>query len=123
MASSSVPPTNVRFSGEMKFHFEKANFFRVIHVDGAFGGLSPTATGLQMSLYSERAPIPKEVVHQINNGVMGPEILDRRIVRDGVFREVEATLNMSLDVAISMRDWLSGRIDELRAISEQIKSI
>lgn len=117
----TVTLSDPRFSGEMKFYFEKSNFFQVIHVDGAFGGLAPTATAIQMSVYSERSPIPKEVVHQISNGVVGPEILDRRVVRDGVFREVEGTLHMSLDVAISIRDWLNVRIDELTSLNEQLK--
>jgi hypothetical protein len=119
----TVSPSDPRLSGEMKFYFEKSNFFRVIHVDGAFGGLAPTAAGIQMSIYSERSPIPKEVVHQVSDGAAGPEILDRRVVRDGVFREVEGTLHMSLDVAKSIRDWLSWKIDGLTLINDQLKKV
>ena len=42
--------------GEMEFHFEKSNFFRVIHVDGAFGGISP---GTQMATAHSKKGCPK----------------------------------------------------------------
>lgn len=110
-----MPPAEP-LSGEVTFHFEKSNFFRVIHVDGAFGGLLPNASGIQMAVYSERSPLPKMVVHSAQDGALGAEIIDKRVVREGVFREVEASLSMSLDTAMALRDWLSGRINELTVL-------
>ena len=65
-----------------------------------------------MSVFSERSPLPTLVVNTVNNGVLGAEILDKRVVREGMFREVEASLFMSMETAVAMRDWLSGRIEE-----------
>jgi hypothetical protein len=55
---------------EIEFDFIKSNFFRVIHVDGAFGGLSPNGF-VHMALYSERRAIPTKVVHKIEGAALG----------------------------------------------------
>lgn len=109
--------------GELEFHFEKASFFRVIHVDGAFGGVSPGNRLIHMSVYSERQPIPKKIVQKINHGVLGEEIPEKRIARSGIFRELEADLVMSLETATAIRVWLDQKINELQQIHEQIASI
>jgi len=104
--------------GEIEFHFEKSNFFRVIHVDGAFGGISPGTQMIHMSIFSERQPIPKKVVQKIQHGVLGAEILEKRESRSGIFRELEADLAISLDVAVALRVWLDQRINELQQARE-----
>lgn len=99
-------------NGELQFHFEKSKVFRVIHVDGAAGGISPGNRNIHMAVFSERAPLPRSVVHNVSAGVLGPEIEGRRTGKQGIFREVEADLVMSLEVAVAMRDWLTERINE-----------
>ena len=110
-ASRSVTPS---LPSEVSFDFIKSNLFRVIAVDGAFGGLSPNARKIHMAVYSERRPIPKRTVHVISEeGVLGDEVSDKREVRDAFVREVEADLVISLEVAQAMRAWLDDRITEI----------
>ena len=116
-------PESKLATGEIKFHFKKSKFFRVIHVDGAFGSFVPQGSGVQMAVYSERAPLPREVVHTINNGVLGPDDLEKRVVKDGIFREVETSLVMSFETAAAVRDWLSARLDEVKSIRSSIVPI
>jgi hypothetical protein len=104
--------------GEIEFHFEKSNFFRVIHVDGAFGGISPSTQMIHMSIFSERQPIPKKVGQKIQHGVLGAEILEKRESRTGIFRELEADLVISPKVAIALRGWLDERINEAQLARE-----
>jgi hypothetical protein len=42
----------------LPFHFRKSSLFRVIHADGAYGGISPNGN-IHFALYNERFPIPK----------------------------------------------------------------
>src|SRR5579864_8214012 len=39
------------------FHYVKSNYFRVIHADGMYGGLTPCG-GIFFALYSDRQPLP-----------------------------------------------------------------
>jgi hypothetical protein len=49
---------------------------------------------------------------------LGPEIMEKREVRQGVFREVEADLIFSVDTAIALRAWLDGKIQECQRLQE-----
>ena len=105
---------------EIEFQFEKSNLFRVIHVDGVFGGISPGSKLLHMAVYNERQPIPKVVTHKIDKGIIGQEILEKREGRHGLFREIEADLIISEETAIALRTWLDGKISEFQQMNEII---
>ncbi|WP_145987240.1 MULTISPECIES: hypothetical protein [Bradyrhizobium] len=107
-------------SGEIEFHFEKSRYFRVIHVDGAAGGFSPGNRNVHLAIFSERSPLPRTVVHNVADGVLGAEIESRRESKKGVFREIEADLVMSIETAIALREWLNERITESELISSMI---
>ncbi len=95
----------------LKFHYIKSPMFRVVHVDGLFGGVTPTAF-IHFALYSERMPIPQQTEQVVNaDGTLGPEVPEGRVVRDGVVRELEVDAIMNIDVARSMRDWLTGQLE------------
>lgn len=89
-------PTPTRITGELEFHFEKANSFRVIHVDGAFGGVSPGSRLIHMAVFSERTPLPKMVVHLAENGVLGAEVMEKRVTKSGIFPELCSCLTATL---------------------------
>jgi len=98
---------------EVTFHYIKSNLFRVIHSDGAIGGISPRGL-IYINFYSERHAIPQQVFHSIVDGkTLGDEIVDRRISRDGAIREIEVGAVMDLNGAISLRDWLNDHIRTL----------
>ena len=75
-----------------------------------------------MSIFNERAPVPKKIVHTVSSGVvggpvtLGPEVMEKREVRQGVFREVEADLVFSLDTAVALRTWLDRQIQECQRL-------
>jgi hypothetical protein len=106
--------------GELEFDFEKSNYFRVIHVDGIFGGVAPATQLLHVGIYNERQPIPKKVFHPIKDGALQPETVSKRETRSGLFREVEADLVMSMEVAVAFRAWLDTRITEMQNTREQL---
>jgi hypothetical protein len=90
------------------FNYLKSSNFRVIHVDGAIGGLTPGGF-VHMTVYSERVAIPKKVVHEVReDGSLGEEI--KRESLNGVVREMEADLIFNIDEAIALRDWLDNQV-------------
>lgn len=101
--------------GEIEYHFEKSHLFRVVHVDGAVGAISPGDSFIHMSVFSERAPIPKRMVHALQpDGIVGPENREKRDVRPGAFREMEVDLVFNLETAVRLRAWLDHTIQELQ---------
>ena len=105
--------------GELEFDFEKSNFFRVIHVDGFFGGVAPATQLLHFAVFNERQPIPKKVFHPVKDGILQPETMSKREVRSGMFRELEADLVVNLEVATALRAWLDEKITEMGNIRAQ----
>lgn len=105
---------------KVKFYYEKGNFFRVIHVDGAVGGLTPTLD-VFLSIYNQRAPIPQVSVQKIAaSGHLGEEVMEDRVQKDGVFREVEVGLVMNLSVAKALQQWLAEKIELAEKTIQQI---
>lgn len=95
---------------EVTFHYVKSPQYRTMSVEGAWGSVSPTGA-ITMSVYSERLPIPKRITHTVSDGGLADEV--GRESREGVIREVEATMTMTLKTAIAMRAWLDERINHL----------
>lgn len=97
MAESKIP-------SQIKLYHEKANLFRVIHVDGAIGGITPTRE-IFMSMYSQRIAIPKMIEQALTpEGHLGAEV--SREGKSGIFRELEVGTVMSPAVAKQIAQWL-----------------
>lgn len=105
------------------FTYQKGQHFRMIHVDGAHGGLAPSGRYIHMALYSERRSIPKEQVFPFaQDGSLGGEPIRTQDI-GGVFREVEACAVMDVVVARAIHKWLGDRIDEYERVRDVIKKL
>lgn len=103
----------------IKFHFLKTSNFRNIHMDGVFGGITPRGY-IQMSPFTERAPIPQVTVHSLDSsGELADEVRKERQTRDGIIREVDVNLIMDIRTAKLLLGWLNLRIQELERIIDQ----
>lgn len=107
----------------VKFHYLKSALFRVIHADGAFGGVTPSLD-IFMGIYSQRPALPDITTHEITpNGMVGQELTEERIAKQGIVREMEAGVVLDLKSATAMREWLDEKIKMLseaqRAVKEQ----
>ncbi|MFP3868180.1 MAG: hypothetical protein ACLFUU_08455 [Desulfobacteraceae bacterium] len=108
--------------GTISYDYIKSNQFRVIHVDGVWGGNAPTGF-IHMSVFSERWPIPKRTVKKFEpEGRVGEEITEMRVVRDSVIREVDAQLVLSVEVAKRIREWLDDKIASYEEKSQKIQT-
>jgi len=101
----------------LKFDYIKSSQFRVVHADGAWGGITPRG-GVFLTLYCERPPIPQQTVHEISDSMeLGPELPEERVARDAVIREAEVGVLMDLVTAKALHRWLDDKIKTLDALS------
>lgn len=103
-------------------HYIKASQFRAVHVDGVYGGVTPTGK-IHMAAYSQRMAIPQQVVQYISpDGRLESEIPEKTVTRGGIVRDLEVDLVVDKDVAASMIEWLKDKIDSLEKIEESRKA-
>ena len=96
---------------KIQFDYIKTNSYKECLVDGAFGGITPSKR-VQISLFSERPPIPKSITHELSDdGKLGKEI--DRDTRDAIIRSVEFTAYMDAKTAVSLYEWLGRQLEHL----------
>lgn len=96
---------------QIEYHYLKSNFFRVVHADGAFGGITPRGY-IHFSLFNERGPIPKKTVREIReDGTLSPQTIVKS--KAGVVREIEIDVVLDKDAAVHLHSWLGRKIIEL----------
>src|SRR4051812_30898214 len=84
------------------FEYLKSEHFRVIHVDGAIGSVTPTGF-IHMAVYSERPAIPRRMAYALDHKQqLGEPIASETIAREGYFREMDVDLIMNLRCAEAM---------------------
>ena len=106
-------------SNRLKFTYLKSNDFRVIKADGAWGGVTPRLE-IQMSLFSERLPIPD--FEEVDVSETTIKSLRTETKTKGLIREVEAAVVLSSATARSLAKWLvdkADQIDKILAESEE----
>jgi hypothetical protein len=121
MANGETQANGTSKFDKVKFHYIKSNFFRVIHVDGVMGALTPTLD-LFVTLYNQRGPIPTVTVQTVmKDGRLGDEIMAERESKEGIVREAEVGAIMNLDTAKSLYKWLEEKIQLAEAQKEAIE--
>lgn len=108
MSCLKIPPP-----GTVKFHYLKGNFFRVVHADGAIGGITPSRE-IFFSLFSERGAIPQLIEQAVNaDGSLGAEI--KKTGKEGIVREIEVGVMLSPTTARRIAEWLAKQAEILDA--------
>jgi hypothetical protein len=103
----------------VSFEYIKSNFFRVVHVDGIHGGVS-SDLDIHMAVFTERPPIPKEVVHFVSaDGRLEEEDRPARKSRHGFIREVDADIVFDINTARAVIGWLQEKVDEADKIKQK----
>ncbi len=96
-------------------NYLKSNFFRVVHADGAWVGLTPSLA-VNVVLFSERSALPQRMTHELTpGGEIGAEVVSERLSKDGLVREMEVSLIMQPDRIKALIDVLQNmlvRIDQ-----------
>lgn len=106
-----MPPHQLPSS--FKFHYIKSNLFRVVHAEGAIGGLTPSRE-IYLSLFNERGAMPQMIQFAISpDGKLGEEIA--REGKDGIVREMEIGILISAKSAKNLSDFL---LQQIKLIEE-----
>jgi hypothetical protein len=114
MVESSPRPTADGSQGRLVVEYLKSQYFRVAHVDGAIGG--PTPTGhIHLALFSERPAIPRRLVLPLKDGRPGEPIPEETVIRDGMIREMDIDLVMSVSAAEEVANLLTKIVADVKA--------
>ncbi|MCA1837265.1 MAG: hypothetical protein LC674_00270 [Actinobacteria bacterium] len=110
-STEPVNPDEKETPSEISFHLIKGNLFRVIYVEGVYGGVTPRGD-FRVAVFNERLPLPDTMFQRITpEGKLGDEITERRAVRKGIVREIEADLVMNYGTAKVIHKWLGEKIE------------
>ncbi len=93
----------------VEFRFVNSNYWRVIHADGVYGGVTPRGDIL-MSVWSQRTALPTSVTHEILADGLGKEIA--RESSGAVIRELEAGIVLDVELAKVVVKWLQEKIKD-----------
>jgi hypothetical protein len=128
MGSGMDDKGKVPDTSQLTVHYIKSNLFRVIHVDGALGSITPRGF-IHAAFFSERMPIPLECTFPVEMTTGGEssvdldhEIADQRKSKEGLIREVEIDVMFDLNSAKAFAKWLNSRISDLENMVRPPKS-
>lgn len=99
---------------ELRFHNKLNPNFREIHVDGAYGGITPRGF-INLNFFAERSPIPKASTYQLSENHLGEKVSDSPDSKDGVIREYEFGIYFDVNTAKDIYNFLGERIKELES--------
>ena len=102
---------------QITFDFVRSPFFRVVHSNGAWGGITPHQE-LSVTFYSERLSLPHHITHELTPKGLGPEV--SRAVKTNIQRECEVEVLMSMEEAVNLHTWLGDKIEEWRKVGLSI---
>jgi hypothetical protein len=98
---------------KITFHYIKSHLFRVIHAEGAIGGLTPSRE-IFFSLFNERGALPQSIEYSISpDGKLGEE--SRREGKTGIVRETEIGILITAENAKKLSDFL---LEQIKLIQE-----
>ena len=103
---------------EVAFDYVKARDFRVMWADGAVGSITPSGL-IHFALYAERQAIPRRRVYSVvevdsDTLQLGSELLEKRISRNSIVREMGCDVMMSPQAAETFALWLLSQVNEMK---------
>ncbi len=103
------------------FHYIKSPQHRTIHVDGAYGSVTPQGAIL-VCFFNERFPIPRETTHDVLDGNVAGEPRSRES-KEGIVREIDVAAVFRPSAARRVGQWLIDKADEAQRLTEQAKRV
>jgi len=112
-------------AGIVILHHKKSGFFRVIHADGAWGGVNQIGI-IHLTFYAEHPAIPTSVSYPVDkDGNVTNE--PTTTGEDGAHREMEIDVALALPAAIQVRSTLDNfikmAIEQMNATAATLKEI
>lgn len=100
----------------INFHYVFAEDYNPVYCTGAYGGVSPQGD-IIANFYLERMPIPKSIMHELNDdGSLGEIVgMEPSDFQQKVIRHVSAGIILNETNARSICEWLTQQLNELAA--------
>ena len=106
-------------SNTFTVHNKISSNFRELHVDGAYGGITPRGL-INLNFYAEKFPIPKSSNFKIIPGSNSVETIENSSESNsGIIREYEIGVYLDINVAKNIVEFLKNKISELEQLNEQ----
>lgn len=103
----------------VRFNYTKSSNYRIVKADGAWGAISARGE-IMMSIFTERPPIPDFEEYRIPEGG-GQLVLTKRETRaEGMIREVEVSLAVAPQTALTLARWLFAKAKEYETLTETL---
>lgn len=93
-----------------------SNSFRELHVDGAYGGVTPKGL-FNINFYAERLAIPKSSNFNIEEDRL-VKINDSEDSKDGIIREFETGVYMTIETAKEFHKWLGEQLSKFEKLKK-----
>ncbi|SRR6266498_6155011 len=104
-------------SNTLKIQYQKGRHYRTVFADGAWAGVTPR-TEIQFTLYKETLPSPEVTIHEVTpEGGLGKEL--ERVQSQGLLRETEVNVVMSITTAMQFVNLLNGMIQQVHKFQQE----
>ncbi len=108
---------------EIPIHFVKGNHFRVAIASGAWFGADPQGN-FHLTFYSERMPLPKKIIMRLaEDGQFLAEDTTKRESKDGIVREMEIDIVMSIPAAQGLLQLLAQNLQTAVEASNELNKL
>jgi hypothetical protein len=106
----------------LTIHHKKSGAFRVVHADGAWGGVNQFGI-VHLTFYAEHPAIPTSVTYPVKDGVTINQ--PKAVGDDGTQREMEIDIALSLPAAVQVQKtleiFIKMAMSQMNALSENLK--
>lgn len=100
--------SKINKSDTLTIYNKISNNFRELHVDGAYGGITPKGH-LNINFYAERLAIPKSSEFHLQGSNL-VKILDSEDSKNGIIRTFETGIYMTIETAKEIHKWLGDQL-------------
>lgn len=104
-------------SVKIQYLYSKSKDCRIVNADGAWGGLTQS-NKIQIGFFNDGIILPKSLTVTVENDVVATKV----DTSDAVSREMQVEVNVSVEVAKSLVEWLQTVIAEAESIEEKKRS-
>lgn len=107
-------------AGTIVINYLKSSGFREVACDGVMGGPTPRGS-LWLAFFTERFPLPRIMRHRLQRTPNPEEVFIENNApgepiesRDGLIRNVEFGVYMSVDTAVQLHEWLGQQLEAMK---------
>ena len=106
---------------KVKFLFRKAEDYKVIYANGAFGGITPRGDIL-FHFFFEHRDLPEEDEMKVEEGrIIQDEAKTINLADLKMIRDTKVGIIMSPNQAGSLAKWLESKVAEIKSDNEQME--